>query len=299
MIKILLTGAYGLLGSGLIRNIPPGYKLLAQLHQNKLNFPKKQNLEKLFTDIKDKKQVNTTISRLKPDQIIHAAAISDVDYCQKNQKIAWQTNVEGTNNLIAAAKKVRAKFIFISSNAVFDGKKSLYSEEDQPNPINFYGLTKYEAEKLVHASALPFTIIRLITMYGWHPPKARQNPVTWIISNLKKSEKIKIVDNIYLNPLYNLDAADLIWKIILKKKSGIYHLASEKAINRYAWALQTAKVFNFNTDLIEPVKSSFFDGIVAPRPKKTIYSVQKIKKEFNIVPRSTLDGLLNMKQTKF
>ena len=299
MKKLFLTGGTSLLGVALLARIPSDWKIILAQHKHRNIFPESKNVEPVILDVTDQTRISTLIERFEPDLILHAAALSNVDFCQKHQKETWLVNVKGTRNIVKACEQSRIPLLYISSNAVFDGAKDLYGEKDKPNPVNFYGKTKYEGEKIVQKSSLPWIIVRLITMYGWPPSGTRQNPVTWTLEKLQNGEKLRIVNDVRLNPLYNHDAADALWIIIEKgRNKNIYHAAGSEVVNRYQWALETAKVFGFDPSLISPVSSSFFNRKIAPRPPQTIYSIKKIKRELGIRPKGIKEGLKAMEDEK-
>jgi dTDP-4-dehydrorhamnose reductase len=287
MIKVLITGASGLLGGGLIKTRPKDVKLILASYEKRTICPDPK-VKHLALDITRKEEVIKKISKEKPHIIIHAASLGNVDLCEKNKKKAWEVNVEGTRNIIEAAQKVKAKIVYPSSNAVFSGQEAPYREEDEPKPVNFYGQTKYTAEILVQNAHLPFLLTRLITMYGWHLATARENPVTWLL------KKVKLVNDVFFNPLYYLDAGEALWGLIKKQKEGIYHIAGAQRTNRYLWGILTAEVFGLEPSLIKPVASSYFKEL-APRPKDTTYRIEKIKQEIGFKPKNLKEGLSHMR----
>src|SRR3989344_673333 len=141
MKKILLTGVQGLLGSNFIQNAPEKFLIIGTYFKNS-NITKEKNIIYHQLDIRNKNQVENTFKEYRPDIVIHAASIGNVDICEKNKKNAYLTNVLGTRYLASSAHKIKAKFIFLSSNAVFDGNNAPYDERSKPNPINYYGKTK-------------------------------------------------------------------------------------------------------------------------------------------------------------
>lgn len=285
--KIIFTGITGLLGKYF-------------LHERKLNYEiigigniniQKNSKTNFRIDITDREQILDFTKRIKPQIIIHAASIGNVDYCEKYPDEAYQVNVEGTQNIIKAAKQVKARIIFLSSNAVYDGMKPPYGEKSFLKPIDVYGKTKMVGEKLIKRSNLKFCIMRLMTMYGWPPPGGRSNPVTWVIENLKKGERINIVNDIYNNHLWAGQAAKVLWKIIVRNiEAEIYNIAGKDNINRFELALKVAKAFKLDSSLIQPVNSDFFKSI-ARRPKNTCFETLKMEKELGIIPLSIDEGL--------
>jgi dTDP-4-dehydrorhamnose reductase len=288
--KILITGANGLLGRGLLTLTKDSYELIPAIHVNKGSCGRSiVNL-----DITDKKDVFDKFKIIKPNIVIHTASIGNVDYCEKHQKEAYEVNVKGTLNIVKACEKFGAKHVFLSSNAVFDGLHAPYSENSKIQPVNYYGKTKAIAEELVEKSKADFTIVRLILMYGWNNLSSRQNPITWLMQKIKNKEKVKLVNDTYANPIYNLHAAKSIYKIIDLKKGGIFHLAGKDRVNKYEMGLVVAEVFGFDKKYIEPVSSDYFKGI-ARRMPDTTYNTEKMQKELKILPLSLKKGLELMK----
>lgn len=294
---VFLTGGTSLLGLAFLKFIPKDAQVIVAQHRlrNQIKHPQ---IHTVKLDILNKKKLAKLVSKYKPNVFFHAASISNVDYCQNHKKEAWRVNIQGTLNALEVSQNSSIHFIYISSNAVFDGKKDLYKEKDLPNPVNFYGMTKYVGELLTQSYLDSWTIIRPITMYGWSPKDARINPVTWVLENLRSAINLRVVNDVYLNPLFNLDLGELAWKIINNKSLGIYHIAGPEVLNRYEWALKTAKVFGLNSNLISPTASSFFKDKIATRPAQTIYSIEKIKKEFKFQPKTVSEGLNIMKKTE-
>ena len=192
--KILITGSTGLLGLSLIKNKPTGVNIYAGYY----NFPKErlpntEVAEYILFDIRSRGEVLNVFNKVCPDIVIHTASLGNVDYCERHKQEAWQSNVEGSWNVIEACRAKRAILVFTSSNAVFDGENAPYKETDKPNPIDCYGNTKLRTELDIAEGGIKYGIMRLITMYGWHHPLERQNPVTWVLEKLTKKTKMKSI----------------------------------------------------------------------------------------------------------
>lgn len=289
MTKILFTGATGLLGKYFIGKNPSKYEIYGTYKSNSVI---KKNYLKL--DISYKKEVVSVIDKIKPDIVVHAASLSNVDYCETHKKEAHKVNILGTKNVLYACKKTNARIVFTSTNAVYDGNKPPYFEGSRKRPIDVYGKTKVEAESLVIKSKVPYVIVRLMTMYGWSQKGGRSNPVEWIIHELKNKNRINVVDDIFNNHLYAGQAADLIWKIIQKDiKNETYNIAGGQCVSRFDLAQQVAKIFNLDSSLINPVNSDFFSNI-AKRPKNTCFNTSKIEHNFKLKPFDLDNGLRKM-----
>ena len=291
--KIFVTGGTGLLGSTLVRTVPKEFELTVSYNKNTM-IVDRGRASFVQMDITDKDKVFDVFDKAKPEVLIHTAAIANVDYCETHKEEARRVNVAGTANLLDACDKYGAKMIFTSTNAVFDGKRAPYSEEDKPNPINYYGKTKLEAETLVLKRGTQHVVARLMTMYGWNNPCERQNPVTLLLSKLTKGEIVQMVDDIFNNHLFADNCADAIWAIVKLDKSGIYHIAGKDCISAYELALKTADAFELDKNLIKRVKSDLFKT-AAPRPKSTCYTTNKMEKEL-VEPLGVREGLFYMKQ---
>lgn len=291
MTKILFTGITGLLGKYFLNKKPIGFEIIGTYNTH---IPKKiGNSFKL--NISDSQEVNSFINNARPNIVIHAASIGNVDYCESHKEEAYKINIEGTQNVLNASLRVNAKFIFTSSNAIYDGENSPYGEGFLVNPLDVYGKTKVEGEKIIKKSNIPYTILRLMTMYGWPQEGGRSNPVTWVIEQLKNKKQIYVVNDIYNNHLFAGQAAEVIWKIIEDgKDKETYNIAGKECISRFELALKVCKVFDLDPSLINPVKSDYFKNI-APRPKNTCFDTNKIEKEFDIKPLGIIEGLKKMR----
>lgn len=282
--SVLITGINGLLGVGLTKTLPSGIEIIKTHHKNN------QKDNSSYLDITDKESIAGVFSKNVFDSVIHTASIGNVDECEKDKEFAYKVNVQGTRNLIEACEKYNKHLIYISTNAVFSGDNAPYSEADKKNPVNYYGETKSISEDEVLNSKISSAIVRLVLMYGWNNEKSRQNPVTWLLDKLKNQEKVLLVNDTYVNPVYNLQAADAIWKLLQAKKTGIFHVAGETSLNRYELGIATAKVFGLDASNISPVDSSYFPSI-AKRMPNTTYDLTKIKKEIGYIPLSIENGL--------
>ncbi|MEK6907171.1 MAG: NAD(P)-dependent oxidoreductase [Nanoarchaeota archaeon] len=290
---VLITGGSGLLGMGLLKMAPGEYNIIPTYNSD---FALNYHDFKLYKfNITKKNEVTEVFNHFKPNYVIHAASIGNVDYCERNKDEAYLVNVEGTKNILNLCKNYGAKLLFTSSNAVFDGEHSPYLEESETNPVNYYGKTKLIIEELIKNSNLDYVIARLMLMYGWNHPNERRNPVTWLIEKLQIGEGVKMVNDTYTNPLFNIQAAKAIWQMIERDSYGLYNIAGKDRVNRYEFAVKTAEVFGLDTNLIEPVSSDYFPGI-AKRMPDTTYDVTKMERDIDITPMSLDEGLSFMKK---
>ena len=291
--RVLITGGTGLLGAALQRSAPVGIQGFATYLSGRIlsvSLP-----FNMFTvDVADMELMRYVFKWSKPDVVIHAAGISSVDFAEKNRGDAKKTNVGGTKVVAELCRVFESKLIYISSNAVFDGSNHFYSETDTVNPVNYYGQLKNTAEGIVRKNGIQWAIVRPILMYGWPCSGGRDNLVVRFLHSLKKGRPVKAVDNVFSKPLSVWSCAEVIWEVIHQQKTGTYHIAGKDHLSLYQFALQIAKVFELDADLITPVPDSYFSGI-APRPKDTSFDTSKMENELGVRPTGVKEGLLRMK----
>jgi dTDP-4-dehydrorhamnose reductase len=285
--KLLVTGASGLLGSKIVEIAKNDYTVIP-LHKTK---PLHSN--SLELDITSTAEVLNLFHKLKPYAVIHAASETNVDKCETQEEHAWKINVEGTRN-VAAACKAGTKLIYISTDYVFDGKKGNYTEDDTPNPINYYAVTKLEGEKQVVQNCKNFAILRTSVLYGWHPFK--QNFATWVITQLEQNKEITVVEDHYNTPTLADNLAEMAIEAIQKDLQGVYHACGSERIGRYEFARQIAKAFGLNQNPIRPIKMEQLTAWIAKRPKDSSLNTDKIRSQLEAKPLNITEGLDRMKK---
>lgn len=290
--KILITGGTGLLGKGMEETAPKGWSIVS-LHQRPYQV-EDARAEHVILDIREKKLVDDLFLKHRFDAVIHAAGIASVDYVEKHYAESLESNLVGTLNVTSAARRAGTYLVYVSTNAVFDGKKAPYSETAATNPVNKYGQIKLQCERLVSETLTDFSIMRPILMYGWNHPVTRPNTVTWIYEKLQRGESVELVDDVTENPLYNLQCGDALWAMVAKRATGILHVAGKDHFNRYEFGLKIANVFGLDASLIKRVDSSRFPAIAA-RPPNTTLSVKRMEKELGVRAVRLEDGLKDMK----
>lgn len=236
-------------------------------------------------DITLKDEVNQIITSVKPDMIIHAAAMTQVDDCEQNKSLSYSVNVDGTRNLLASAEDINSSFCLISTDFVFSGASGPYSENDPTGAVNYYGQTKELAEQLVMSSRLNWSIARTVLLYGKADPSKRSNFIYWVKQNLEAGKHIKVVNDQTRTPTYIPDLANGIVLIIEKGARGIFHLSGKDILTPYQMAILIAKHLHLNASLIEPVDASIFTQI-GKRPLKTGFVIDKAVNELGYEPTS-------------
>ncbi|MFH0861078.1 MAG: SDR family oxidoreductase [Candidatus Altiarchaeota archaeon] len=282
MEKAIVTGSGGLLGGKLLESLEEYYNCVGV---------SKSGANGLQADVSTGRMKEIIVGE-KPEIIFHTAAISDVDYCELNPKQAWDVNVTGTRNVLEGAGRAGAKVIHISTDFVFDGKKGMYKEDDRPNPVNYYGKTKLEAEKLVKESGLVYIIARPSVIYGGGQKKKF---LGWVLESLEAGKTITVVDDHYNTPTLVDNLAEML--IALRDEHGIFHTSGAERISRYDFAVKIARTFELDETLLTPIKTEELRQ-AAKRPKDTSLDTGKIRAK-GIRPLGVDEGLSRIKNKGF
>jgi len=277
MKRMLIVGGSSLLGYKL-SNIASEYETYSTFYKNQIQL---ENIKSISVNISDKKSCEK-IFDLKPDIIINSAAMTNVDYCEKFEKDAYKVNVTGTKNLAEIAESIKCKFIHISSDAIFSGKNNGFLEDDIPEPVNVYGKTKLESEKMAHKVS-DYLILRPSVIFGWIPfkhLKTREKSVKpmnfalWLIKKLQNKEKISIVNDQFNTPTLADNLAENILEFIKKDLTGIFHVAGISCINRLDFSRKIAKEFGYSDNNITSCTTRELNQI-APRSLQSCLNSEK------------------------
>lgn len=294
--RVLITGVVSLLGRYLIKVLKKNYALFGTTHNHQSYLLPQDHLFSL--NITDSSEVEHLVSKIKPHVVIHLAALSNIDYCEKHPQEVYRVNVGGTSNMVGALKKSSTQLIVCSSNAIFSGHSPPYTETDDPQPLNVYGRTKKAATLLASKLHPLTTVIRFTSMFGWSPPGTRDNDVTFYLKKLEQEYKLYLVNDRIFNPVYALRAAQALRHIIKGKHIGIFHIAGKDKITRYTFVKKIKQVFapHAQAQLI-PVSSAYFPDL-APRPPDATLATTKMEKILRLKPKLLHQELLRMKVEK-
>lgn len=286
--RLLITGASGLLGHKIAQlALSKGHEIYSiyKEHPTNLGLP-------IRLDLTDQNKVPRLINNVKPEAIIHTAAYTNVDGCETHKDLAWKINAEATKHIAIASANIDAHLTYVSTDYVFDGKQGSYSEEDEPNPISYYGYTKLKGEEFVGKYNKESCIARTSVIYGWgaHAQKNRFNFATWLINSLKQGKEVKILTDQYVSPTLNTNLAEMLLEIAEGRITEILHTAGATRASRQEFALSLAQVFNLSANLIKPARVSEIPW-KAKRPKDSSLSTSKASLILNSKPLK-LDGAL-------
>jgi dTDP-4-dehydrorhamnose reductase len=268
---ILVTGGEGLVGS----NIPGDDLIITDIVEG----------SEVHLDVTDAEETERILNQYKPEVVVHCASWIDPDQCEKDPLSCYDVNVVGTMNVSRICRELGAKFVYISTQLVFDGKKPIpYREDDQAEPLQQYGLSHFCAEQ--YARALDNHIILRTSLCHGHCRNGRRYGfVYWVIDSLKAGKEISVVDTLWTTPTDIIDFGQCIRTLIEKDARGTYHYAGDKFLSRYEYAVLAAERAGLDSSKIKKIElSELMTKWVATRPIYAGLSCDKIKAKYGIEP---------------
>ena len=297
MKTVLITGSNGLLGQKLVHQLikNPDYKLIATSKgKNRISSAIDFIYEEL--DITSIPQVKNVFEKYEPDVLINTAAMTNVDACEDDKEGCWRMNVSAVEYLLEECKKHNTHFIHLSTDFVFDGENGPYSESDLPNPLSYYGESKFASEKVLQASKYKnWAIARTIIVYGVVEQMSRSNIVLWAKGALEKGDPINVVDDQYRSPTLATDLAEGCLLIADKQAKGVYHLSGKDLMSILELVNRVADFFNLDKSSISVIKSTTLNQ-TAKRPPKTGFVLDKAIQELGYDPATFEEGLAIVSQ---
>jgi dTDP-4-dehydrorhamnose reductase len=292
--NVLVTGANGFLGYYLIqRLLEKDFDVIATgKGACRLPFTNRSRFIYTEMDFTDPYSVHDVFQEYQPATVIHGGAITKPDECELNQWQAYVVNVEGTVTVLLNAAEIKSYFIFLSTDFIFDGEKGMYKEMDTPNPVNYYGRTKLEAEDAVKEYEYDWAIVRTVLVYG-KPILSRSNILTVVKEKLEKGETYNVLDDQVRTPTYVEDLATGIIQIMEKRAKGVFHLSGKDVMTPYQMACKTADYLRLDKKLIRRVTAADFSQ-PARRPLLTGFDISKARAELGFEPISFGEGLIKM-----
>ncbi|MCP4265476.1 MAG: SDR family oxidoreductase [Candidatus Brocadiaceae bacterium] len=242
-------------------------------------------------NILDKEKVSNLITELNPKVVFHCANLAGgVNYCQENPEIAEDFHFNATRQIGMICNDIGSRFVFVSTDYVFDGEAGPYSEDDHPNPLNLYGELKLRAEKWLLENVEMITIVRTTNVFGWDPETVTPNFIMGLYFNLQKGKSITVPSFSWGNPTYSQDLAAALIELSFKGLKGIFHVVGSDFTNRYEWAVKTARLLQWDLSLIKESKipPEVFE---VPRPLQSNLSTKKFDLQCDTVLHNLSDSL--------
>lgn len=290
--KILITGANGLIARKVIRLLVKdnGHQIFAT-SQKRVHLGSEVNF---FTVNLVYSDVNKLIDTIRPDVLIHCAAMASPDACEVDRYSGSKINIEVTSRLATACRDYGTHMIFLSSDFVFDGKNGNYTEEDNTFPISYYGETKVEAERIILELNIGATIVRTSLVFGFDESLARPNIALKVIDHLKNGKIYKLPYDQFRTPTDADDLAKALITLAEKRIGGIFHISGDQKVSVYDFAMQIADVFGYDNSLLVSTSTCELSE-PARRPLDSSLNTSKAKSIFGFKPKPLSESIQDLK----
>lgn len=292
--KTLIIGANGFTGRRILQHLSSQgkYELTGcSLHEDILPA---DHCRYVQADINNHPAIARLIDDIHPAIVINASALSVPDYCESHHEEAHATNVLAVEHIARCCEKAGSRFIHLSTDFVFDGKKGeLYTEEDTPSPVNYYGLSKYQGELAVATNCSNYANVRVVVVYGKALPGQHGNILQLVKNRLQAGQEIRVVSDQYRTPTWVQDIAVGVEKLMHTTQSGIWHISGGECLSIADIAYRVADYFKLDRSLILPVTTEEMNE-ATPRPRFSGLSIEKAKRELGYTPHSLEEGMAEM-----
>ncbi|MBI2037154.1 MAG: SDR family oxidoreductase [Candidatus Liptonbacteria bacterium] len=257
--RVLVIGASGFIGKKLLSvgKSQEGVELFGTGFRG-------ANAELMALDVRDPEMVETVIRRVRPDAVIYAAGVANVDRAEKERELTDDLNANAVRHI---ANFFQGHFVYLSTHYVFDGTNPPYSEGDARNPVNYYGESKVRGEDLTKELFSKHSIVRLDTLYGYNDAKDRETFVTEVIHALSVDKPLYLDNEMGRSPILTDEAAKYIFGLVKTGRHGVFQLAAETSITKYEWAKMVAQEFGYDPELVHSLQEHPEKARSAARPK--------------------------------
>ncbi len=288
--KILIVGASGLIGQSIVDELGRSVDWVGTSTRN-------DNDQLIFLDVLNEDSLDKVFKKVQPTAVIHCANLrGGVVFCEKNPDLASKTHYQATCRVGEYCLKYHSRFLYISTECVFDGKKESYIESDPLSPINVYGRCKADSEIWIQKNLKDHVIVRTMSVFGWQPATTSPNALMKAYFSIRDKEKFFVPAYRWVTPTYVRVLARAIVELILSSYQGIIHVAGETYISRYDWVVRSCQTLGLDTSYILPQNEvSSFD---VPYPMKIRLDTKKFRSEFKTKLLTLSEALEQFKKDK-
>jgi len=290
MKKILITGASGLLGSNLSNIFKEKFDVFSVFNKNNVEI---DGCDIIKLDLTDFGKTREIVSEIRPEIIIHCAALTNVDYCEDHPEETDLVNSQVTKNLAEIAREIKCKLIYISTDSVFDGEKGNYTELDETNPINVYAKSKLKGGNIVKELCEDYMIIRT-NIYGWNSID-KLSLGEWVLDKASKNEKFYGFSDIFFNPITVSNLGRALLEMCEKDIQGTYNVLGSEKCSKLEFIYKICEVFGLDKEIVIPSKSNVLN-LRAPRPKDISLNVEKIQRIIETKLMNVEEGVREFKE---
>jgi len=289
--RILVTGGSGFVGNAIVERLKWEHDVHFTYHENPIRIPRALSYE---LDLRDEMTMDEIMSDVRPEVLIHTAAMTSIAECEEDWQKTYDINVRATSDLLDHCRRFDCKMVYLSTDIVFDGSRGNYEETDHPFPVNRYGKSKRFAEEVVlDCRQLQPLVFRTGLVYGWSLAK-HPGPLGWLKNSLDKGEQVTAYTDEYRTSIFLDDLVILLREAIAKNVEGLYNVAGHKRMSRYDFAVKFAEEFGYDKSLIRP--GSQKEYTLAKRPADVSMNTTKLRDKFEHRPRDLKDTLSRLKK---
>ncbi len=292
MKKVVIIGANGFCGRQILKELSSqaDYELTACSLREDM-YPGAGNYRYVRLDLRNEKDLNAFFADVCPEVVINTSALSVPDYCETHRKEAYETNVTAVGQLARLCRQYASRLIHLSTDFVFQGdSRRLYTEEDLPNPVNYYGLTKWEGEKQIAGNCPDYAIVRVAIVYGDVLEGQHGNILQLVARKLRAGETIRVVSDQWRTPTFVADVARGVESLIRHADNGIFHICGNECLTISDIAYRVADYLHLDRSLILPVTTEEMNERT-PRPRFSGMNIQKAQEILGYAPRSIEEGM--------
>jgi dTDP-4-dehydrorhamnose reductase len=269
--KLLVTGASGLLGLNLCLDAAGRFEVTGLVNHHALTGAPFSVLQ---VDLTQRGEFTRVLRQVHPDWVVHAAALANVDACEKDPAASALMNAQLPGEVAQACRELGARLVYISTDSVFDGVAGGYTEVDNPNPQGVYARDKWMGEQVV-LQAYPQAAVARVNFYGWSL-FGKRSLAEFFYTNLSEDRPVRGFTDVLFCPLLANHLGGLLIEMLEKNLGGIYHVLSREHQSKYAFGVALARRFGLDASLIEPV-SVVDSGLVAKRSPNLTLRVDRLE----------------------
>ena len=263
MARILVIGGSGYVGSNLVlfARRSRQFDVWSTCFKSGRSSP-----SNIRVDITDGDAVRDLLTQIKPEVVVHAAAMTNGDFCSENRETAWRVNVMGARNIASSVSEIGGRLVYISTDQVYSGDRPFASEDDVPSPVCFYGQTKLEAERMVASICSNYCIARTSLIYGLSKT-CRRTLFDRLVGNLLADKQTPLFDDEYRSPIFLDNYCAILMELTGKAGvQGVFNVCGDERISRYELGEHLALALSKEKSLL--IRASVRDfGFIDNRPK--------------------------------
>lgn len=248
MTRILVTGASGLLGLNFALRFYRDHKVTGVDRRSQLTAAP---FDMLSADLAEESAIERVLKDVQPKLVVHCAALANLDACEENPELAYQLNAEMPAEMAKHCHSLGIKLVHISTDAVFDGLRGNYREEDEPNPIGVYAASKLAGERAV-LNANPSALVARVNFYGWSLDGNR-SLAEFFFNNLTADRQVNGFTDVYFCPLEASLLVEILFELAVRNCAGLYHVVSSECWSKYDFGCALAERFGLDSSLIQPI----------------------------------------------